>query len=133
MGSKYGCQPCRPQVFRGHWPQYGKATQSSPVKCPGMHCCYSMARLQMVRHALLLLHGETSNGQACIAVTPWPDFNQLGMHCCYSVARLQMARCALLLLHGQTHLSPGRYSICSCRGKLNLTKIYLTFVKGLLS
>ena len=37
----------------------GKATPSIPVKCPGMHCCYSAARLQMYRHALCLLCCQT--------------------------------------------------------------------------
>ena len=122
FGSKYGCQPCRPQAFRvcqpGRW-------EGNPIK-----------PCEMARHALLLICSQTSNGwvciavtlwpdfkwpgvhccysMACIAVTPWPDFKWLGVHCCYSVARLQMARRALLLLHGQTHLSPGRYSICFC-------------------
>ena len=66
----------------------GKATPSSPVKCPGVHCCYSVARLQMAGHALLLFCSQTSNGRVCIAVTPQPDFKWLGMHCCYSMARL---------------------------------------------
>ena len=130
----------------------GKATPSSPVKCPGMHCCYSTARLQMSGHALCLLQGRTSNVQTC-----------LGVHCCYSAARLQMpghalhllhgqtsnvwaciavtpwpdfkclSGCALCLLHGQTHWSPGRYWIHFHRSKLNLTKIDLTIVKALMS
>ena len=66
----------------------GKASPSSPVKCPGVHCCYSATRLQMAGHALLLVCGQTSNGWACIAVTLWPDFKWPGVHCCYSAARL---------------------------------------------
>ena len=146
-------------------------TPQPDFKCLGVHCCYSAARLQMSMHALLLLHSQTSNVWACIALTPWlllcsqtsnvqaciavtlqPDFKCLGMHCSYSTARLQMSRCALLLLHGcysmarlqmsgyallllcsQTHWSPGRYSIHFHGGKLNLTKIDLTFVKALMS
>ena len=107
-------------------------------------------------------HQALSNVWACIAVTPWPDFKYLGMHCCYSMARPQMSKHALLLLRSQTsnvraciavilqldfkcpsgralhllcsqtHWSPGRYSIHFQGGKLNLTKIDLTFVKALM-
>ena len=66
----------------------GKATPSSTMKCPGIHCCYSAARLQMAGHVLLLLCGQASNGRACIAVTLWPGFKLPGMHCSYSVAKL---------------------------------------------
>ena len=110
-----------------------KATPSIPVKCLGTHCCYSMARLQMAGHALLLLHSQTSNGWTCIAVTPQPDFKWPGMHCCYSMARIQMTRHALLLCSCQARWSPSKYSIHFCRDKWNITKIYLTFVKALMS
>ena len=88
FSSKYGCQPCRPQRFRGCLPQ---RWEGHPIKS-----------CQMSRRALLLLCGQTSNVWVCIAVTLWPDFKCLGVHCCYSMARLQMSGCALLLLCGQT-------------------------------
>ena len=109
LGSKYSCQHCLHKRFRGcllqRWEGHlvkclGIHGQTSNVraciavtpqpdfKCLGMHCCYSMARLQISWCALLLLYNQISNVQACIALTLQADFKYLGVHCSYSVARL---------------------------------------------